>query len=257
MSITDYYQDYWSSSGFHPSGPISSHLAKLYSTYIKAGSNVLEFGCGNASASAPWLRDHGCQYTGVDVSENAIREARKSGYNAHRLGENDELPFTDLNFDCVVCIDVLEHLFQPQLAAAKILKVLKAGGVLLATVPNVGYWRWRLQLAVLGHWNPRGDHLSSEQPWRDPHIRFFNTTSLQRMLLSIGFSSVRILGITAAGDPGELRGLRRFEWWVCETRAHRALEFAFPSVVSPGIAAVAYKPRPDCDNKFDNGTAST
>ena len=47
-------------------------------------------------------------------------------------------------FTVVVCFEVLEHLFAPHLAVAEMHRVLEPGGVLIATVPNVAYWRRRL-----------------------------------------------------------------------------------------------------------------
>jgi len=35
-----------------------------------------------------------------------------------------------------------------------------------------------------------GDALSIEQPWRDPHIRFFTPQTMSRMLSYSGFSQV-------------------------------------------------------------------
>ena len=58
---------------------------------------------------------------------------------------------------------------------------------MIVTVPNVAHWRNRLDLALLGRWNPRGDHLSAEQPWRDPHVRFFSLSSLSRVVETSGF----------------------------------------------------------------------
>jgi len=51
---------------------------------------------------------------------------------------------------------------------------------------HVIYWRRRLDF-IVGRWNPFGDGLSTTQPWRDPHIRFFTRGSLENMLLSSGF----------------------------------------------------------------------
>ncbi len=100
--------------------------------------------------------DHVGTYIGVDVSRNAVQKA--------------------------------------QLVAAEIFRVLRPGGVLLATVPNVAYRRGRAELALLGRFDPYGDDRSVVQPWRDPHIRFFTIGSLRRILQMTGDSPITISG---------------------------------------------------------------
>ncbi|MCX6556423.1 MAG: methyltransferase domain-containing protein [Candidatus Aminicenantes bacterium] len=46
------------------------------------------------------------------------------------------LPFADASFDLLVCIDVHEHLQQPELLAAESFRVLKPGGRAVVTTPN-------------------------------------------------------------------------------------------------------------------------
>ena len=73
------------------------------------------------------------------------------------------------------CSSIYPILARPPLEAAR---VLRSGGVLIASVPNVAFWRRRLDL-VCGRWNPEGDDLSVAEPWRDPHLRFLTTAALR------------------------------------------------------------------------------
>ncbi len=138
--------------------------------------------------------DHVRTYIGVDVSGDAVQKARGLGLDARVIDDAAALPFRDGSFDAVVCLEVLEHLFAPQLVAAEIFRVLRPGGVLLATVPNVAYWRGRVELALLGRFDPYGDDLSVVQPWGDPHIRFFTVGSLRRILRMTGYRPIIIGG---------------------------------------------------------------
>ena len=133
------------------------------------------------------------RYVGVDLSENAIEMARGIGLTAHRV-DGEDLPFDSGTFDVAIAFEVFEHLFNPHHAAGELLRVLKPGGVLLGTVPNVAFWRRRFELAIHGVWNPYGDFLSVREPWRDPHIRFFNAVQLRRMLEKAGFSNIIVDG---------------------------------------------------------------
>ena len=131
--------------------------------------------------SGVWLTRNGRKYTGVDVSEEGVSLAQSIGLDARAIEDAASLPFDSATFDVVLCIEVLEHLFTPHLAAKECARVLRPGGILLATTPNVAYWRRRLDMVLFGRWHPDGDHLSVEQPWRDPHIRFFNPGALRQM----------------------------------------------------------------------------
>jgi hypothetical protein len=116
---------------------------------------------------------------------------------------------------------------------------LKPGGILFVSMPNVAYWRRRLELLLLGRFDPLGDDLSIEQPWRDPHIRFFAPRTLSRMLDGAGYDSdVRgYAGAFLADVPKigrVLKGRRSpiYAW----------LEARMPNVLARRIYAVATKP---------------
>jgi SAM-dependent methyltransferase len=185
------------------------------------------------------LRERGCRYVGVDVAETAIRQAQVSGLDAQLIKDASELPFEDESFDVALMVEVLEHLFAPHSAVAEIHRVLRPGGVLLVTVPNVAYWRRRVDLALLGRWNPFGDDRSVEEPWRDPHIRFFNPGSMGRMLCQAGFVKVGVEGHGGA-VLRDLPVVRRF-WKGRPSAAYQAAEAWLPSLLGLRVGAFAVK----------------
>ena len=239
--VSDYYETYWSDEGFCPPGAITPTLAQLFQAHIRTGWRCLEVGCGDGRTAGLYLRDHGCEYVGLDVSENAVRAAQALGLDARKIDDGALLPFLEATFDAVVCAEVMEHLFEPHLAAAEIFRVLRPGGVLIVTVPNVAYWRRRIDLALLGRWKPDGDNLAVGQPWRDPHLRFFNPGSLRRMLTSVGFHPVEV-----GGHGGSL--LRDIPWigqklWRGNSsRLYRLAERMIPSLFAYRLHSVAVRP---------------
>ena len=70
--------------------------------------------------------------------------------NPEIIGDIHALPFTDGEFDMVLCIEVLEHVLNPRKAMEEMRRVLKKGGTLILTTrfvypihdaPN-DYWRF-------------------------------------------------------------------------------------------------------------------
>jgi SAM-dependent methyltransferase len=170
-----------------------SELLEILQAHVPDAGRCLDVGCGDGLTCGLWLERHSREYVGVDLSEVAVSRARAHGLDARVIEDAARLPFPPDRFDLAVCVEVLEHVFAPQLVAAEVRRVLRPGGRFLVTVPNVAYWRRRLELS-LGRWNPFGDGHSKAQPWRDPHIRFFTRQSLETMLLASGFEVIAMGG---------------------------------------------------------------
>jgi methionine biosynthesis protein MetW len=183
----DYYDRYWSA----PRTPRYEPEPELRALLVEhaAGARVLDVGCGAANGYAPEVASRAASYVGVDVSERAVALARERGLDARVVEDAARLPFADASVDVAICVEVLEHLFRPDHAVAEARRVLRPGGRLVVSAPNAAYWRLRL-FALRGTWHPHGDALALEQPWRDPHIRFFTLATLERLLRAAGFRQV-------------------------------------------------------------------
>lgn len=207
---------------------------------MRASARCLDLGCGDGGTAGPWISAHAAQYIGVDIAQSAIDKAQARGLDARRIEDAGALPFDDGSFDVVISIEVLEHLLEPQRVAAEALRILRPGGVFLVSVPNVAYWRRRLELALLARWNPFGDDLSTREPWRDPHIRFFTPKTLRRMLEQAGFIHMRTRGIGGSLLP-ELPGFQSVVRGGASA-PYEALQRAAPTLFGSRIHAAAHKP---------------
>jgi len=112
---------------------------------------------------------------GLDVSEYAIAEARKRlGDAMLKVGEaEDFLPFPDDYFDVVICNDVIEHLEQPIVALQNIKRVLKKGGILYLSTPNLTSLRKKL---------------FARADIREHHISMMASNELKGLLENLGFT---------------------------------------------------------------------
>lgn len=233
-TVSRYYNAFW--SGEERRYEPDPALASVIFDGLTADTECLDVGCGSGNSYAARVARIAGSYVGVDVSTNAVAAARTSGLDARTIGDAAELPFPDESFDVVLCIEVLEHLFAPDRAVAEIVRVLRPDGLLAVSAPNVAYWRLRASLA-LGVWNPIGDELSLERPWRDPHIRFFTPETMERMLRLAGFTRVAI----GAHGGRALDHLTTRPTSFGQSGAYRFLQRRFPSVMGLTIHAVARK----------------
>ncbi len=101
------------------------------------GQACLLLTCGDNSGALNWnLRAQGGRWTWGDVAgENLEELSQLLDEPVHRIPE-DRLPFAEGQFDCVVSIDVLEHLADDHRFLQEMRRVLRPGGRAVVTVPN-------------------------------------------------------------------------------------------------------------------------
>ena len=99
----------------------------------KSGIKALDVGCGSG-AVMEFLDSRGYETYGIDMSEVAIAFCKERGLRAE-YGTADKIRSPDATFDAVFALDVLEHIEDDGKAVAEIARVLKPGGVFIATVP--------------------------------------------------------------------------------------------------------------------------
>jgi methionine biosynthesis protein MetW len=153
---------------------------------IPAGQHkILEIGCGSGNTGKTLKQENkAAEVVGIEIVEH-VAELAKKNLDTVIVGniEKLELPFADKYFDYIILADILEHLYNPSAVLEKLKKHLKKDGRIIASLPNVRYWKVVKNLVFKGEWNYCRDGILD-----DTHIRFFTKKSMTKMFLSLGFS---------------------------------------------------------------------
>ena len=132
---------------------------------------LLDVGCANG-IFLQTAKIRGWDVNGVELIENAARIARERyGLNIH-LGTIEDANFPPKSFDVITFWDVMEHLPSPTKAMIRCHELLKPGGIVIFTAPNLNSFDRYL---FAKHWIG----------WEVPRHFHFLTPKLVSELLSI------------------------------------------------------------------------
>jgi SAM-dependent methyltransferase len=110
---------------------------------------LLDVGCWDGAQTLRYARAARARPHGVELFAEPAARAEARGVEVARLDlERDAFPFADECFDVVVVNQVLEHLKNVWLPLAEMYRVLRTGGLLVASVPNLASLHNRILLAL-------------------------------------------------------------------------------------------------------------
>ncbi|NQS99802.1 MAG: glycosyltransferase [Candidatus Omnitrophica bacterium] len=113
-----------------------------------ANPNILDLGTGTGANLVSFSKLG--QTHGIDISEQAVAYCRRRGLNNVTRSAVDQITFQDKSFDIITCLDVLEHLADPQETLREMKRVLKNQGKIIITVPAL-MMLWSQHDEALGH----------------------------------------------------------------------------------------------------------
>jgi methionine biosynthesis protein MetW len=171
---------------------------------LGSGQRVLDVGFGNGLVLQK-LQGRYRERVGVDLalSKHALA-LRAEGIRVLKGDVSRGLPFKAGHFDAVVSLDVLEHVFDPLAFLTELRRVLRPGGRLVVSTPNVRYLRQLWRIAVQG----LGPQTSGEdEGWDGGHLHYFSSKDLLALSRRAGFATARVEGMVSVLGRGA--GLKR------------------------------------------------
>ncbi len=171
MDFQQYYDCYWSEKD----EGIDPNRVRQVLGYLKPNQLVLDLGCGHGKMAAEINRSQ-AKTIGLDFSAVILRKAFAREITVVRADMDEgHLPFQSDCFDAVVFAQTIEHVFHHEHVMSEAVRVLKDGGQLILSFPNIAHWRFRLAL-LFGRFPYIEDTQTHSQ-----HIRFFTLSSIRKL----------------------------------------------------------------------------
>lgn len=164
--------------------PAESSWGKLL-PWVPQGAFVLEVGCSRGSFSYALRKHRDCRVVGIEIDQASAEIAREHcdqvivGDVAELLREV-RLP---KEVDIIVAADVIEHLIDPLAALRGLGQLLRRGGILLASIPNVTHLSVLVSLA-------EGSFARSPEGLLDStHLHFYGEADVYALFNAAGYAA--------------------------------------------------------------------
>lgn len=202
------------------------HVAAYRHVAGEVHGTVLDAGCGEGFGLRILLDAGARGVIGADVDPVTADHARRR-YADDTVPEIDvieadldDLPLVDTTLDAAICLQVVEHLDEPEMALSELVRVVHPGGRVVVSTPN------RLTFTPGG------------APPRNPfHVREYTAAELADLLDRAGLADVVVLGLHQ--DPR----------LAADVAAHAGRDpvamLADPTAWGPGLRAVVHAVRAD------------
>lgn len=203
-------------------------ILEAVESILGRGKRLLDVGCGNG-ALLDLVRVRFDTVHGCDLSERALRKARQ-GWGQFVCADLNEgwLPYQDGLFDCVTCLEVIEHVVDPLRLLKELHRVLRPQGQLVLTTPNIRYFRNILKLLLDGRFPQT---TTDTFVWGGGHLHYFTRADLAQLLGEAGFvhwqfvvNEKQFARSWKRGLLVKVLGSHRFGEWFCGGIAVAALK---------------------------------
>jgi 2-polyprenyl-3-methyl-5-hydroxy-6-metoxy-1,4-benzoquinol methylase len=171
-------------------------------------AEILDVGCGDGAflQELDKALHRPYKYHGVDYSEYKVKKAQVLPYEFRRCNLEEGIPYDDATFDLVYSGEVIEHIYNPDFMLEECHRILKPGGLLIISTPNLQAWYNRMLFLVgiqpLFYEVSTKSSMIGAGPMRHirlqsvpvGHLRVFNRRGLHDLMKNEGFEIISTKG---------------------------------------------------------------
>jgi 2-polyprenyl-3-methyl-5-hydroxy-6-metoxy-1,4-benzoquinol methylase len=164
-----------------------SDLLKLVRVPV---DSVLEIGCATGNMLRHYVDAGATRVTGVEFVSTVGEIARQRCPEALIfINDVDQVPLEELgsDYDLLIASFVLEHVTDPWHTLGRLASIMRQGGQLVGSLPNVRHCSVTVPLLLKGKWEYKDKGIMDRT-----HYRFFSKSTIEELLTATGFTEIDI-----------------------------------------------------------------
>jgi SAM-dependent methyltransferase len=170
----------------------------------RRAAKVLELGFG-LPGLVEGLATLGDELTIIDIVDRTSGMPLPPNVRLEIANLDNAFPFADREFDVVIAMMVVEHLFDPFHAFSEIARVAADGGHVFVNLPNVASIKCRAQLALGRMPVTSSRDWFEKREWDGNHLHYFTVKDVIRLA---SLSGLRLTAMHPVGRVLPLKKLR-------------------------------------------------
>ena len=167
---------------------------------VGAGKRVLDVGCADGYLSAT-LKHAGNEVMAIELLPVRAARAREAGIDVVVGDVCEESCWRQVPgaFDVVILSDIIEHLTTPRSVLERVRHILAPHGYVLISLPNIAYYRIRLQM-LAGKFEYADEGILAHT-----HVHFYTLATARELITSCGFAIDRVTPPNESVSPVKRR----------------------------------------------------
>ncbi len=165
------------------------------------GKRILDIGCSRGMLLERFRRYEDVEFWAIELEPESREIAERARASKPRRTRSTSivgrellarLPFPGESVDVVLAAEIIEHIVDTQGFVAEIARVLRPGGTVLFSTPNILWWKYRVDLLLGRYPDPLEYRLRFGEDFG--HVRTFTPALLRELAEEAGLDVVRVAG---------------------------------------------------------------